>query len=167
LAGAGIGAAIGEDGGDALPAALLGGAIGALGGAAVGGAIDDEEMRRQAYWQARQQQMAQAVTFADVVSMTRAGLGDEVIVNQIQTRGLAQPVTTNDLIMLKQQGISDRVMYAMQRTPGIPDRPLLVRPAPVVIEEYYYPRPYWAPVYHRHYHHGHHGHSGFYFHIGH
>jgi uncharacterized protein YcfJ len=43
LAGAGVGALIGEDNGDAVPGALIGGAVGALSGAVIGDAIDQDE----------------------------------------------------------------------------------------------------------------------------
>lgn len=155
LAGAAAGAAIGEGDGDAVPGALIGGAIGALGGVGVGSAIDNQEQRNQYYAAQAQQQRAQAVTMADVCSMTNAGLSDAVIINHIQTHGVARPVSASDLIVLKQQGVSDNVLSAMQSMP----RPTTVirQPAPVVVEEYYYaPAPYWrGPHYHYHYRHHH------------
>ena len=168
LAGAGIGAAIGQEGGDALPGAAIGGAIGALSGAILGGAVDDEETRQNVYRQQQyeqQQQWAQRVSLTEVVSMSQAGLGDEVIINQIRTKGMAQTLTSNDLIVLKQQGVSDRVINAMQYQPQPTQVIRQVRPI-VVQEHYYHPRPYRS--YH-HYHHGHHhhGHSGIHFRIGH
>jgi hypothetical protein len=169
LAGAGIGAAVGEDGGDALPGALIGGAIGALGGSAVGSVMDDEETRQQYYARARQRQVADAVTIGDVISMSQSGLGDDVIITQIESRGLAQRLTTNDLILLKRQGVNDRVINTMQRIPGA--RPVARRPAPVYVEqEYYYaPSVELVPVWPHHHcypHSHHHHHSGFYFHFG-
>ena len=153
LAGAGIGAAIGEDGGDALPGALIGGAIGALSGAMVGDSMDQQQAYRQAVVYDQQQQIAQAVTFADVVAMTRAGLDDEVIVTQIRTKGMRQALTTGDLIMLKQQGVSDRTITAMQQY----RHPVAVA-SPVVVDSYRYYQPY--PVqYYWHDGHPHHGYS--------
>jgi hypothetical protein len=154
LAGAAAGAAIGEDGGDAVPGALIGGAIGALGGVGVGSAIDSQEQRNQYYQGQIQAQRAQAVTMADVVSMTQAGVSDAVIINHIQTNGVARPVSASDLIVLKQQGVSDAVLSAMQ---SIPQPTTVIRqPAPVVVEEYYYtrPSPWWHG--HPHYHYRHH-----------
>jgi hypothetical protein len=165
LTGAGIGAAIGEDRGNAVPGALIGGAIGALSGAVVGDSIDQQQARRQAIVYAQQQQMARAVTLADVVTMTHAGLADEVIITQIQTKGMFQPLTTNDLIMLKQQGVRDRVITAMQQV----SHPAAVVPAPpVIVDDYHYCRPY--PVrHHWHYHHPYHHHprATFHFRFGH
>lgn len=176
LAGAGIGALVGEDGGDAVPGALIGGAIGGLSGMAVGSVMDDEEARRQyqarSYAQARQQQIAEAVTLGDVISMSRAGLGEDVIITQINSRGLAQRLTSNDLILLKNNGVSDRVINAMQRFGSAPPT---VQPTPVIVEEHYYPavqvvpvRPHWHYYHHHHHHHPrHHSHAGFHFSFGH
>ena len=77
------------------PGRLSAGAIGALSGAALGNAADNAEARNRAHYHAHQQaqqvRLAQAVTLSDVVSMTHAGLGDDVIITQIRTKGLVQP----------------------------------------------------------------------------
>ena len=170
LAGAGIGAAIGEDGGDAVPGALIGGAIGALGGAAVGGAIDTDEARRNYYLQAQQQQqrqLANVVTTNDVISMSQAGLSEDVIITHIRGRGMARALTANDCIVLKQQGVSDRVINYMQTIPQ--PSTTVVRPAPVVVHEYVYPRYYHAPYFHHYHHHPRHhrSHSSIHLRFGH
>lgn len=156
LAGAAAGAAIGEDGGDAVPGALIGGAIGLVTGAGLGSAIDADNQRNQAYAAAAAQQRAQAVTMADVVSMTHAGLGDAVIVSHIRAHGVACQPTASDLIVLKQQGVSDTVLSAMQSIPA--PAPTIIQapaPRPVVVQEYYYTHPraaVWYPPHHHHYH---------------
>lgn len=172
LAGAGIGAAIGEDDGDALPGALIGGAIGALGGTAIGDGMDRDYRRQQAYAQAQQYQRSQAVTLTDVASMAQAGLSEDVIITQINSRGLSRSLTTDDLIALKRQGVSDRVLNAMQRLSHSAPA-AAAQPTPVVVEEHYYtppryyPPPYWH--HHRRYHYHprhHHSRAGFFFHFG-
>ena len=170
LAGAGIGAAIGEDGGDAVPGALIGGAIGALGGAAVGGAMDNEEARRNYYLQAQQnqlqqRQMASVVTTNDVISLSQAGLSDDVIITHIRGRGIATPLSASDCIVLKQQGVSDRVINYMQTLPQ--PTTTVVRPAPVVVHEYVYPRYYYHPHHWHHYHPHHRSHSSIHLRFGH
>ena len=166
LAGAAIGAAIGEGEGDALPGALIGGAFGALSGAAVGDSIDQDDANRRAYANARRHQLAHAVTPADVVSMTRAGLGEDVVVTQIRTRGMSQTLTTHDLIELKQQGVSDRVINAMQYQPRATT--VVRQPHPVVVERYHhYPAPIWHHGHHYHHHHRHHPRHGIHFSFGH
>ncbi len=154
LAGAGIGAAIGEDGGDAVPGALIGGAVGLIAGSGIGGAVDERNYQRQAYQNAVAAQQAQAVTMADVISMTQSGLSDAVIINHIRTHGVAQRLNASDLIVLKQQGVSDPVVATMQGIPG----PAVVRQAipvaapPVIVEEHYYPAPRPTWYYQQHYH---------------
>jgi len=172
LAGAGIGAAIGQKGGDALPGAAIGGTIGALSGAILGNAADQDEARRRAYMYSQQQEygrLAQRVTIADVVTMTHAGLADDVIINQIRSKGMAQTLSTNDLITLKQQAVSDRVINAMQYQPQ-PTR-IVRQPSPVIVEEHYYHPRYYPPTWHyrSHYDHHphHHPHSGIHFSFGH
>ena len=165
LAGAAIGAAIGEGEGDALPGALIGGAFGALSGAAVGDSIDQDDANRRAYANARRHQLAHAVTPADVVSMTRAGLGEDVVVTQIRTRGMSQTLTTHDLIALKEQGVSDRVINAMQYQPRATT--VVRQPHPVVVERYHhYPAPFWHHGHHYHHHHRHHPRHGIHFSFG-
>jgi len=151
LGGAAIGAAIGEDDGDAVPGAIIGGTLGLITGSAVGNSIDQQQYRNRAHAAAIAQQQAQAVTMSDVVSMTQAGLSDAVIINHIRTHGMAHPLTASDLIVLKQQGVRDPVLSAMQSMPR--PQPTVVRqPAPVVVEEHYYPHPSPAWWHHRHYH---------------
>ena len=150
LAGAGIGAAIGEDGGDAVPGAVIGGAIGLLSGAGIGGAIDQQEYRNQAHQAAIAQHQAQAVSMADVVSMTHAGLGDAVIIDHIRARGVTHRLNASDLIVLKQQGVSDAVLSAMQDFPHA--APVVRQTRPVIVQEHYYTHPSPAWWHHRHVH---------------
>lgn len=160
LAGAGAGAAIGEDDGDAVPGAIIGGAIGLISGAGVGSALDEQEYRNQAIQQQLNYQRSQAVTMADVVSMTQAGLSESVIINHIQTHGIARPLAASDLIVLKQQGVSDGVISAMQSVPR--GTTVIQQPAavPVIVEEHYHthPRPAWWHHHHWHRRHHHHRH---------
>ncbi|MBX9628270.1 MAG: hypothetical protein K2X82_31010 [Gemmataceae bacterium] len=54
------------------------------------------------------------MTMADVTTLARAGLADDVIVTQIEVTGSRFALTTADLVALKQAGVSDRVIVAMQ-----------------------------------------------------
>ena len=104
--------------------------------------------------------MAAAVTPEDVVSMTQAGLSDDVIASHIRAYGVARPPQVHDLINLRNQGVSDNVLKAMQASPG----PQTARAnasgsSPVIIQERVYaPAPYynscWGPP-PPHHHHGH------------
>jgi len=151
LIGAGAGAIIGDRLGSAGAGTAIGAGLGALTGAAIGSELDDIEARNQANLAAIEQQLgrqvaAGAVTINDVISMTRAGVDDELIVNHVRARGTASPLETSDLIHLQQQGVSKRVIAAMQSPPPRP--PVVVRqPAapPVVVQEYHYGPPLWGP----------------------
>ncbi|MCE9544387.1 MAG: hypothetical protein K8T25_02535 [Planctomycetia bacterium] len=151
LGGAGVGAIIGKQSGNTGAGAVIGAAAGALTGAVVGNKMDEADARNRALieQQLGRRVNASAVTSQDVITMTQAHVGDELIVTHIRVHGVAAPVGTNDVIQLKQSGVSDRVIQAMQTAPPpgavvAPGPP----PQPVIIEEHYgYPRPYWGPGY--------------------
>src|SRR5688572_990983 len=172
LGGAGVGAIVGNAVGNTGAGALIGAGAGALGGALVGNALDDVEARNRA--QIAQQMAAVnmqvpagAVTANDAIQMTRAGVAPELIVNHVRANGVAGPLQSGDVIALTQQGVHPDVISAMQnppiRTAGPPvavgpptvvaPAPVYVAgPAPVIVEEHYYPRPHY---FHHHHHHRH------------
>jgi len=156
LTGAGAGAVVGSTVGHAGAGAAIGAGLGAITGAAGGSEMDQMEARNRAMiaQQMGQQMSAGAGRIDDVVSMTRARVNEDLIVNHISYHGVAAPLQPNDLIYLKQQGGSDRVVQAMQTTPPRPlqpvpaPQPVLVQPSPtpVVVQEYWdpwYPRGYY------------------------
>ncbi len=180
LAGAGLGAAIGDGRDAAGPGALIGAGVGAISGAVIGGGVDRQvENNRYAVAQQYQQAAAQqqiavaqsgAVSPEDIIAMARAGLSEQVIAGQIRANGVSRPLNVNDLINLRNQGVPDGAIQAMQ-TAGPPRvantaavanvAPVMYAPAPapIVVEQYYAgpgwygPRPYWGPppyYYHRH-----------------
>jgi len=158
LAGAGVGAALSNGNGNELENAAIGAAVGSLTGAVVGNQMDETEARNRAYiHQAMGRELSGATTIADVVSMSQAGLSDEVIRTHIGYHGLARTLATEDLITLKQQGVSDGVIQAMQAPATV--APVPVGGRPVIVEEHIYPgcvAPY--PRHRYHYHHRPHGH---------
>lgn len=161
LTGAAVGAAIGEHNDNPLAGALIGGAVGMLTGNAIGESIDEDIARNNAIIEERMgRRLAGATRLEDVVAMTHAGLGDQVIVNHIRSHGLIEPPTAQDLISLKQQGVSDVVLNALQNQPPITHEAASpVRP--IVVEEHHYVRPacFGPPPphfrYHRHHRHRH------------
>ena len=155
LAGTGAGAAIGERNGNPIAGAVIGGTIGTLAGNAIGQSVDADIARNNAIIEQQLGwRLAGAVTNSDVVSMSQAGLGDDVITTHIRANGVAHPPTVNDMIALKQQGVSDRVINEMQKPPLFPIPP--PRTGPVVVEEYHYlDRPHhYYPRRSYHHHHG-------------
>lgn len=155
LLGAGTGAVIGSATGQPLAGTAIGAGLGALGGAAVGNAIDESEAKNRAMiaQQMGRQIQSGAVTINDVVSMTKAGVNEDLIVNHVRANGMAAPLQANDLIMLQQEGISQKVIAQMQASPPRPAvqqvQPVVVEPGPtpVIVEEYHY-APYWGPPHH-------------------
>ncbi|HLJ11215.1 MAG TPA: glycine zipper domain-containing protein, partial [Planctomycetaceae bacterium] len=119
--GATAGALVGSASGHAGGGALIGAAAGAVTGGLVGNAEDAREQRDAAvanaqYEHARSAAIAQAVTETDVITMTRSGVGDEVIINALRTRGCRWNSSPDNVIALKHEGVSDRVIQAMQNT---------------------------------------------------
>ncbi|QDS99044.1 YMGG-like glycine zipper-containing protein [Adhaeretor mobilis] len=137
--------------------ALIGAGVGALTGRALGSAQDKADYQQTAVGnsianQANAQAAAQAVTNYDLTQMTAAGLSDDLIISTIQSRGGRFDMSPDGLIALKQAGVSDRVVLSAQRASGRAV-PTPVNPRPVVQVD----RP--APVYLKpapviHYYHG-------------
>ena len=153
VAGALAGAGIGNHNDETAEGALIGGAVGLLTGAAVGHSLDNRAAEAQAAQryaqQVRQQQLARAVSTQDVITMTRNGIGETVIINHIRQHGVQRELDVHDVISLHQQGVPESVIAAMQRASVGPAQPVptpVVR-APVVVEELHYvaPAPYWRP----------------------
>jgi hypothetical protein len=164
--------------------ALIGAGVGAVTGNLLGQAKDRNDTQRAAAGQAAVNSMnaqaaqasaqaaAMAVTDADLVQMTRAGLSDDVIISTMRSRGARVDLSPQSLIALRQQGVSDRIVMAAQQmsagtgyvagAPPIgPAGPTIVSevpppPAVIVAPAYrpypywYYPRPYYYGYHHPH-----------------
>jgi hypothetical protein len=89
----------------------------------------------------------------DVIAMSRSGIDEQIIVNQLAGAGLQRPLQANDVIYLQQNGVSPHVISIMQQTrvavaalpPGtvvVPGGP----PSSVVVAGPSYD-PYWGPHY--------------------
>src|SRR5215813_4609315 len=83
LGGAGLGAIIGSATGHTGAGAAIGAAAGAITGGAVGGALDDIDARNRAQIAAATGHPPTAVTVNDVVAMSRSGIDQQIIVNQL------------------------------------------------------------------------------------
>lgn len=130
-----IGGALGTVVGAATGHPLAGAAIGAGSGALLGGAVGHAEDRREqrqvqaaADWQARHQ-----VTVPEVIQMTHQHVGDNLIIQQIDSTYSNFDIRPEDITMLKQQGVSDRVILAMQQRRVPPPGAYRVRPASGVV----------------------------------
>jgi hypothetical protein len=155
--------------------ALIGAGVGALTGNLLGRAKDRSDEQRAAAGavavsQLNQQAAAQAVTNFDLLSMTRAGVSDDLIISTMRSRGAQLDLSPQGLIALKQNGVSDRVVLAAQQmatgppyAPGPAVVPVVtaVRPTTVIVS----PSP-WRPYHYwhgHHYHHYHRPHSHFHY----
>jgi Glycine zipper len=135
LAGGVGGAGIGALAGAATGHAGAGAAIGGLAGALVGGAVGNESDRqKQAAAAARPVGPAMGVT--EVIEMTKQGVREDLIINQIQTTNSYFNLSTGDISLLQTNGVSPNVILVMQNR-----RPRYVRPAPTYVYGPYYNPP--------------------------
>lgn len=165
LMGALTGGAIGKNNGNTAAGAAIGTAVGALTGAAIGDSIDTDIAWSNAAAQQRYAaRTARAVTVQDVISMTQAGLSDDVIVTHVRANGILRRPQPTDLITMSKSGVGDAVIRAVQ-TARLATSPQVLpptyRPRVIVEERHYIAPPYPAPMwYHQpyvhHYVHPHH-----------
>jgi hypothetical protein len=73
---------------------------------------------------------ADALTIRDVVELTRAGLGEDVLLALIEVDPSVFPIDTETLKSLKEAGVSQRVIIAMVRSARTP--PPAVAPEPLI-----------------------------------
>lgn len=179
--GAIIGGIIGHQNDETPEGALIGGAVGAIAGGLLGRSQDNQIARerynqQQAYNRGRyvQQQavvasvVASGVSMSDVISMSRSGLSEQLIISQVNSKGVQRRLEVSEIITMHQQGVSDYVINAMQSAPlasqvapPYPVQQIVTQPSTVIVREQpvYYSRPvitesYYhpAPVYHGHHH---------------
>lgn len=156
--GAGLGTLVGAATGNPKTGAVVGGLVGAGAGGLIGNDMDrkdarDAAVRRDAAAQQASQQYAadQPTRLAEVVELSKRGMGETVILNHIRTNRMSFNLSVADLDYLKSNGVSDRVIAEMQTGPAAP--PTVIRTAaprtvvvreevPVVVPAY---GGYWGP----------------------
>lgn len=102
------------------PDALIGAAAGAVAGGLIGNAADQEQdarLRAQAPQTYVRVNQGVPLTVPDVIAMARAGISDDVIINQIQSSRTVFTLSTADIINLRNAGVSDNVVNFMINTP--------------------------------------------------
>ena len=103
------------------PDALIGAAAGALAGGLIGNAADREQAAR---WQPQAPPVhAEAVpsrptSIADVKAMAKAGVSDDVIISQISNTRTVYHLAAMDVIGLRDAGVSEKVLNFMLNTPS-------------------------------------------------
>jgi hypothetical protein len=121
--GAATGAIIGKQLGSTGAGAAIGAMTGLVAGALVGDSEDQKEAKENAEAQAAYQQnlaarRERAVTNADIVNLVHEGVPDDIICNEIRTRGGAFDTSPQAIIDLQRAGVDSRVMQAMQNCRG-------------------------------------------------
>lgn len=178
LAGAVIGAVIGDNNNEAGAGAAIGGVVGAVAGGVLGNAADKERAyvgsqqrgfvtpRSQTTFSPPQYVAPQtAVGISDVIQMSRSGLSENVIINQIQSRGVTAQIQVPGILELHRQGVTENVITAMQAAPVGPiavaqNNQIAAPPQQVIVRErVVVPHPVNV-------HHFHGGHRGYYYRRG-
>jgi outer membrane lipoprotein SlyB len=125
--GALIGGVIGAIAGSAIggphrggEGALIGAAAGAVGGGLIGNSMDQEQnarLRAQAPQTYVKVDQGQPLSVADVKALAKAGISDDVIINQIKNSRTVYHLSPPDIIDLRDSGVSDNVINFMINTP--------------------------------------------------
>jgi hypothetical protein len=134
LAGGGLGAlaggAIGAAKGHVREGALIGAAAGATIGGVTGAAADHHEYRQAVRADAEHRAMG----LQDVVALTKSGMSDQIIINQINTSGTIYHLSGAEIQWLHDNGVRDPVIETMQATATRPPVYIRERPAVVYVE---------------------------------
>lgn len=97
-------------------------------------------------------------TVTDAITLSRTGVSDTAIINQLRTKGLAAQVEVDDIVLMHQQGVSDAVITAMQAAAVSPNARqstevvVVEPPAAHVVEVPTQVHVYHPPYQHRHAH---------------
>jgi outer membrane lipoprotein SlyB len=99
--------------------ALIGAAAGAVGGGLIGNSMDQEQnarLRAEAPQTYVRVQQGQPLSIADVKALAQSKVSDDVIINQISSTHSIFQLTATDIIDLRNSGVSDRVVNFMIST---------------------------------------------------
>ena len=121
LAGGATGAVIGSMTHNHGAGAVVGGALGAVVGGLIGHGLDqaqETQLRAQAPQTLERVEQGRPLSVDDVQALSRAGIGDDLIISQIRNSRTIYHLTTADIIALKNSGVSERVIDFMINTPS-------------------------------------------------
>ena len=102
--------------------ALIGAAAGAITGGVIGNSMDQEqaaELRAQAPQTYVRVQQGQPLSLADVKALAAARVSDDVIINQIRNSHTVFHLSTADIIDLHNSGVSENVINFMINSPSL------------------------------------------------
>jgi len=117
--------------------ALIGAAAGAITGGVIGNSMDQEqaaELRAQAPQTYVRVQQGQPLSIADVKALAAARLSDDVIINQIRNSHTVFHLSTADIIDLHNSGVSENVINFMINSPSLVGDDSTVQTTTVVTE---------------------------------
>ncbi len=120
LAGGATGAIVGSLTRNPAAGALVGGAAGALVGGLIGHGMEqaqEAQLKAQAPQTLQRVEQGQPLTVADVQSLAKAGISDDLILSQIRNSRTVYHLATADIIALKNAGVSEKVIDFMINTP--------------------------------------------------
>lgn len=113
--------------------ALIGAAAGALAGGLIGNSMDREQaarLRAQAPDTYARVDQGQPLTVADIKSLAKAGISEDVIISQIASSHTVFHLSSADIIDLRDSGVPDKVINYMINTPNTVPPPVVVEQAP-------------------------------------
>jgi outer membrane lipoprotein SlyB len=102
--------------------ALIGAAVGALAGGLVGNSMDQEQqarLRQQAPQTYARVEQGQPLSVADVKALAQARVSDDVIISQIRNSRTVYHLSSADIIDLHNSSVSDKVVDYMINTPSL------------------------------------------------
>ena len=118
--GAIAGAAIGGNNHNAGGGAAIGAASGMLLGGLIGNSADQEQrerLRAQAPQTYTRAEQGQPLSLADVKALAHAGISEDVIISQIKNSHTIFRLSAADIIDLRDSGVNDKVVNYMINTP--------------------------------------------------
>jgi hypothetical protein len=98
---------------------VVGAAVGAAAGAAIGASLDASDrqaMEKESPRTLNKMDQGQPLSQDDVKRMTKAGLSDRVIIDQIDATKSVFYLSTSDIIDLQKSGVSQSVIDHMIQT---------------------------------------------------
>ena len=101
--------------------ALIGAAAGALAGGLIGNSMDREHearLKAQAPQTYAKVDQGQPLSLADVKALAKAGISEDVIISQIKSSRTVFHLSAADIIELRDTGVSDKVVNYMINTPS-------------------------------------------------
>jgi len=121
LIGAGSGALIGGANGRGGEGALIGAAVGAIAGGLFGHMFDQQQqmrLREQSPQTYERVDQGMPLSLADVKALAKAGISEDVMINQIKNSHTVFHLSAADIIDLRDAGVSDKVVNYMINTPA-------------------------------------------------